>query len=66
MVEKTYKIEGMSCQHCVKSVEVELSEIDIESYEVELGSATVKYDETKVGDSDINKAVKEAGFTIVA
>jgi copper chaperone len=65
MIEKTYKIEGMSCNHCVKSVEVELSEIEVEAYNVELGSAKVKYDETKLSDSDIAKAVEEAGFIVV-
>ena len=65
MIEKTYKIKGMSCNHCVKSVEIELSEIDVDSYNVEIGSAIVKYDESKLSDSDIVKAVEEAGFTVV-
>lgn len=65
MVEKTYKIEGMSCQHCVKSVEIELSEIDVDSYKVEVGCATVKFEETKTNDLEISKAIEEAGFIVV-
>ena len=64
MVEKTFKIEGMSCQHCVKSVEIELSEIDVDSYKVEIGWAAVKFDEAKTKDLEISKAIEEAGFKV--
>jgi copper chaperone len=65
MIQKKYKIEGMSCQHCVKAVEIELSEIEIESFQVELGSADVKFDNNKISEKAIEKAVEEAGFIIV-
>jgi copper chaperone len=66
MLEKTFIIEGMNCQHCVKAVEVELSEIGVEPIEIEIGSAKVKFDETKFSDKDIINAVDEAGFKIVS
>jgi copper chaperone CopZ len=66
MLEKVYKIEGMNCQHCVKSVEVELSEIGVEPIDIEIGSAKVKFDETKFSDKDIINAVDEAGFKIIS
>jgi len=65
MLEKTYTIEGMNCQHCVKAVELELEEIGVDSFEVEIGSAIVKYDENKISDEDVNKAIDEAGFVVV-
>lgn len=65
MLEKTYKIEGMSCQHCVKAVEVELNEIGVDQIEVEIGSAKVKFDEIKISDKDIVNAIDEAGFKVI-
>ncbi len=65
MTEQTYKIDGMNCQHCVKAVEVELEEIGVDSFEVKIGSAKVKFDEDKITDADINKAVDEVGFKLV-
>ncbi len=65
MSEKTFKIEGMSCQHCVKAVEVELNEIGVEPIKVEIGSAKVKFEESKFSDKDIIAAVEEAGFKVV-
>ncbi len=64
MKEQTYKIEGMSCQHCVKAVEIELEEIGVESFDVEVGSAKIKFEENKITDSDISKAIDEAGFKV--
>lgn len=65
MLEKTFKIEGMSCQHCVKAVEVELNEIGVEPIEIEIGSVKVKFEESKFSDREIIAAVEEAGFRVV-
>ena len=65
MLEKTFKIEGMSCQHCVKAVEVELDELNIESYKVEVGSANINFDEKKVSESEIVNSIIEAGFRVI-
>lgn len=60
------KIDGMSCMHCVKAVEIEFEELNLDSYEVEIGSANVHFDENKVNYEDIVKAVEEAGYKVVA
>ena len=64
MTEKKYSIAGMSCKHCVKSLEIELSEIDLESVQVDVGQIIIKFDETKISDFEIVKAVEEAGFKV--
>ena len=64
MTTKEFNIQGMSCGHCVKSVEIELSKLSIETKEVEIGKAKVSFDENKVRESDIIKAVEEAGFKV--
>ncbi len=65
MTKKEYQIEGMSCHHCVKGVEVELEELGVDSFKVEIGSAVVEYDESKFKDEQIVKAIEEAGYKVV-
>ncbi len=64
MKEKSYKIEGMTCEHCVRAVEKELAMLDIDYYEVEIGLAKVKYDISKVKDEQIFEAINEAGYSV--
>ena len=65
MLEKTFIIEGMSCQHCVKAVEIELEELKVDSYKVEIGSASIKYDEQNISEEKIINSISEAGFLVV-
>ncbi len=65
MVEKTYKVSGMSCNHCVMHVKNAIAELSgVESCDVDLekGNMTVRYDEAKVDYNDIKEAVEEAGY----
>ena len=64
MTELSYKINGMSCGHCVMAVKKELSKLNLESVEVEIGSAKVKFDESKVEATDVEKAIIEAGYKV--
>lgn len=64
MTELSYQINGMSCMHCVMAVKKELSKLNLESFEVEIGSAKVKFDESKVEASAVEKAIIEAGYEI--
>ena len=65
MTKKEYKIDGMTCHHCVKAVEIELDEINVASREVEIGSAVVEFDESKISDDQVVKAIEEAGYTVI-
>ena len=62
--EKSFNIEGMSCEHCVRAVEKELAQLNIDHYEVEIGLAKVKYDVQRYEDEDIIRAIHEAGFNV--
>jgi len=66
MKNEVIKIEGMSCEHCVMAVRKELSKLDLNLKDVKIGSAEVEYDEDKVKNSDIEKAIEEAGYKLVA
>jgi len=65
MKSETIKIEGMSCQHCVMAVKKELSKLDLKINDVQIGSASIEFDENKISQADIDKAVEEAGFKTV-
>lgn len=65
MIEKIFKVEGMNCQHCVKAIEVELEELNLESAKVEIGSVIVKFNFSKTSEQNIIEAIDEAGFKVV-
>jgi copper chaperone CopZ len=61
----TYAVAGMTCQHCVRSVTEELSEVpDVTGVDVDLATGRV----TVTGAADaaaVRAAVAEAGYEVV-
>jgi copper chaperone len=64
-MNKEFKIEGMSCGHCVMAVEKELNKLEIKSKNVEIGSAKIDFDPDKVSEDDIKNSITEAGFIVI-
>lgn len=64
MTTKEFRIEGMTCGHCVIAVKRELSKLNPATMEVSVGFAKVNFDETKVNSSDIEKAISNAGYKV--
>ncbi len=62
---KEFKIEGMSCHHCVMAVKKELSKLNLESADVQIGSAKVTFDESKVSSAKVAEAITEAGYKVI-
>lgn len=59
------KIEGMTCQGCVRSVEKKLSGVaGVQSAKVDLaaGKASVEYDPAQADDAKLIGAVEQIGF----
>jgi copper chaperone CopZ len=59
------KIGGMTCQGCVRGVELKLSKVPgVESAHVDLGAgrATVEYDDTQADVSKLVAAVQQIGY----
>lgn len=64
----TYRVNGMTCGHCVSSVSSEVSRIDgVTAVDVELetGTVTVTSDQP-IQESDVRAAVEEAGYEMSA
>jgi len=64
---KEVPIEGMHCASCAQAIEKSLDNLDgIDKSNVSYASeqASVEYDSSKVGMSDISKAVEDAGYSV--
>jgi copper chaperone len=65
MSSVTLKVEGMSCGHCVNSVESALKEIGAAG-KVNLAakSVDIEYDETKLSLEQIKEAIEDQGYDV--
>lgn len=66
MAVVTLKINGMSCGHCVKSVDGALKGLPgVTKAEVAIGSAVVEYEPGQVDVAKLKEAVEEEGYDVV-
>jgi copper chaperone len=68
MEQKTLKVEGMSCDHCVKAVTNALSGMSgVADVVVSLKdkTASFKFDPALASIEDIAKAITEEGFEVI-
>ncbi|GCL70951.1 copper chaperone [Paenibacillus naphthalenovorans] len=66
MKQATLQVEGMSCNHCVNSIEKAIKELGAEG-KVNLSgkTVTVDYDENKLTIETIKEAIEEQGYEVV-
>lgn len=64
-MEQKFKIEGMSCGHCVMAVEKSLNQLNLIKKKVKIGSAKVKYNPETVSELEIKNKIEEAGYKVV-
>lgn len=66
MTNVMLKVEGMSCGHCVNSIEGAMKTIGA-SGKVDLanGSVAIAYDENKLSLQVIKEAIEEQGYDVV-
>ncbi len=61
----TYRVEGMTCDHCGTAVREEVEQVaGVESADVDLGSATLTVRGEDVADEAVRAAVHEAGYEV--
>lgn len=64
---RIYSVAGMTCEHCVRSVEEEVSEVaGVASVEVDLASGRLTVGGEAFSDDAVRAAVAEAGYEVVA
>jgi copper chaperone len=66
MADIDFKIEGMSCQHCVMRVKKAIDVLPgVSAAEVGVGTARISYDESKIEEKALREAIEKAGYTLV-
>lgn len=65
METKIFKITGMSCDHCIKTVENELHEAGFENVTVKIGSAKVEFDGSAEKKNIIESIIEDSGYKVV-
>ncbi|MFS0873649.1 MULTISPECIES: cation transporter [Paenibacillus] len=66
MENVTLKVKGMSCGHCVNSIEGALNQIGADAKVILADEKVeVKFDETKLKLSVIKEAIENQGYDIV-
>ncbi|MDD9272182.1 copper ion binding protein [Paenibacillus sp. GCM10023248] len=60
------KVEGMSCNHCVNTIEKAMKELGAQG-KVDLAGkrVEVEYDESKLSEQAIKEAIEEQGYDVV-
>lgn len=67
MERVTMDISGMSCSHCVRSVDGALRELaGVTVEEVSVGHATVSFDPAATTPHRIAQAIEDEGYQVVA
>jgi copper chaperone len=67
MQRATLLIEGMTCGHCVRTVERALNGLaGVRAERVNLGSAIVAYDPSVIAPGRIEAAVVEEGYAVLS
>lgn len=63
MAPLTLKIDGMSCGHCVASVQKALDGVaGVQVDSVRIGQADLSYDPARTTAEDVVAAIREAGY----
>jgi len=64
--ERTYVVSGMTCSHCVLSVEEEVAAVPgVNDVAVDLASGRLTVVGDRLRDEEIRAAVAEAGYGLV-
>lgn len=61
-----YKVKGMTCEHCVRSVTDEVAKVDgVSDVVVDLGAGQVSVtSDTEIDQQAVRSAVEEAGYEL--
>lgn len=67
MASTTFAVEGMSCQHCKKAIEMALQTLEgVKKAEVNLEGKTVdiEYDQGVTTEQQIKDTIEDAGYQV--
>ncbi len=66
VAQEEYRVEGMTCEHCVAAVTREVSALPgVQEVEVDLASGLLRVTGEQVSDDAVRAGVEEAGYSLV-
>jgi len=66
MSNVTFQVQGMSCNHCVKSIEGALKDVGaVGKVDLASGKVTVQYEDGKLTVDALKEAIEEQGYDVV-
>lgn len=60
-----FKVEGMSCQHCVMAVQKELNKLNAKDFVVKIGLVEIDPEKNNLSKEQIKQAIEKAGYIVV-
>ena len=67
MTSRTYTVQGMTCEHCVRAVTEEVRKVPgVSDVHVDLTGGTVAVTGEPLDDEAVAAAVDEAGYAVVS
>ena len=66
-MKKTFNVKGMHCKACEMLIKDSLSDLGVKDIDVSLTkkTVTVDFDETKLKDDTIKKAIENEGYKVL-
>jgi copper chaperone len=65
MSERTYDVEGMTCEHCVNAVSGEVGKVSgVSGVVVDLATKSVTVTGDDIDDAAVRAAIDEAGYEV--
>lgn len=67
MKNVTYKVPGMSCDHCKRAITMSLQELDgINKIDIDIKEkkVNVEYSEDAISENKLKEAIEDAGYDI--
>ncbi len=57
-----FKVENMSCMHCVNKISTQLKAMKIKKFDIDLDSKIIEIKKTKLSIEAIKKAINDIGY----
>jgi len=65
ITKEEFRIEGMTCEHCLRAITQAIDTMPVENSKVMLGRAEVTYDTSKINRKQIELAIRDAGYKVI-
>ncbi len=65
MIKERISIRGMSCNHCIRSVEDAIKILPVVNFKVAMNTLDVEFEEIDVTEIRIVEAIEEEGYKVI-